>query len=161
MSRRKSDAKSDARFAHRKDSRGKNRTVTAAPGITKKKTIAITPEAYDELTCRARAERTDRKTLASQSILTHHTTNLDAPEKKLQKELEQLDRILKLGMDQLEKDLQDGTSKLSVAELERLDRIKSRWEDKRPANSREPDILSRWNMLMSGRDNSAGGTDKP
>ncbi|MGC9445208.1 MAG: hypothetical protein ACP5E9_09835 [Candidatus Methanospirareceae archaeon] len=158
MSRRKSDAETDARVVHRTDSRGKNRTVTAAPSITKKKTIAITPEAYDELTRRAENAGTDRKTFASHAIL-DPTTNQDSHENQTPPNLEdQIDRILQLGVDKLEKDFQNGSIKLTVVDLERLDRIKSHREDRKPATSNEPDVLARWNVLKRRRYDSAGGT---
>jgi hypothetical protein len=162
MSRRKSDeAKTDARVVDPADRRSKTITITAAPGINKKKTIAITPEAYDELTRRAEKAGCDRKTLASHAILAYPHTNQESHENQTTLNLEdQIDRILQRGVDKLEKDLQNGSIKLAVVDLERLDRIKSHREDRKPATSSEPDVLVRWKVLKSRRyDSPEGGKE--
>jgi hypothetical protein len=159
MSRRKSDAKSDARFAHRKDSRGKNRTVTAAPSLSKKKTIAITPEAYDELTRRAENAGTDRKTLASHAIL-DPTTNQDSPENKDPNLKDRLKRVAERYLDKLEQHIDDDTFEPTVREFGQIVRTMKDLDGITSAASSEPDVLVKWNELKSRRDDSAGGTDK-
>ncbi|HDS46379.1 MAG TPA: hypothetical protein ENN68_09960 [Methanomicrobia archaeon] len=157
MSRRKSDAETDARAVHRKDSRGKNRTVTAAPSITRKKTIAITPEAYDELTRRAENAGTDRKTLASRAIL-DPTTNQDSHENPNLEE--RLKRVAERYLDKLEQHIDDDAFEPTVREFGQIVRTMKDLDGMPSEASSEPYLQGRWNELNSRRYDSAGGTDK-
>jgi hypothetical protein len=79
------------------------------------KTIAITDEAYTEVTRLAEEEGTDRKTVASRAILAHsteHGVNEDLPRLKAKSY-----RIAELYLDQLKKELKAETLKVSVREF--------------------------------------------
>jgi len=160
MSRRKSDAETDARVVHRKDSRGKNRTVTAAPSITRKKTIAITPEAYDELTRRAENAGTDRKTLASRAIL-DPTTNQDSHENQKPNLKDRFKQVAERYLDRLEKRIDDDdTFEPNVREFGQIVRTMKDLDGLQSESSRETSIDVFWPKLKSRLDDLSGGKDK-
>ena len=171
MSRRRSDdeAKSDARIANSKDRRGKTSTIPTAPDTRKKparkrnkKSIAITPEAYNELTQCARDEGIDRKALASHAILAYRTTNQESsPENKKPNLKDRFKQVAERYLDRLEKRIDDDdTFEPTVQEFGQIVRTMKDLDGLTSETSSESSILAKWNELESRLDTLAGATDK-